>query len=58
MSHGCKNTTWQNEKIVYFSTVKTEKKKKKKSAPSDEPTVHIKKCQRASVGVFGTLREV
>jgi hypothetical protein len=29
-SHGCKNTIFQNEKIVYFSRVKTEKGKKRK----------------------------
>jgi hypothetical protein len=29
-SHGCKNTIFQNERIVYFSRVKTEKGKEKK----------------------------
>jgi hypothetical protein len=36
-THGCKNTTCQNEKIIYFSRVKT--KKGKENTPSDEPTV-------------------
>jgi hypothetical protein len=38
-SQGCKNTTCQNEKIVYFSRFKAVEEKEKEETPSDEPTV-------------------
>jgi hypothetical protein len=43
-SHGCKNPTCKNEKIVYFSRVKTEQRKEK--TPSDELAVPWNTVQR------------
>jgi hypothetical protein len=55
-SQGSKNTTCQNEKIVYFSRVKTEKRKEKKRHCWMNRR-YLEGSVSVYVGALGTLHE-